>query len=276
MDYVKYRDDVIQKKEKELKFLKYFSARDFEVIDMSFIEKLHWKQLTQDDLNSLDTRSIWKNGDAFYSLRNDWTDQIQHYSREYNLDARSVTYAGPIAINEHIYTNLGIEIFNPKRNDMLQCYEYIHDFIQNELDLNVDFAVIGHYQLFDLLLSKEEQNEELFTAISERNISKISKLLSQNHSLVQLLKTPTHQQLDFLTTFADTDHPTYKSLQYWKATLEASGINHIHLDITTMPPKSYYVGSFIQLYENNNRNPIASGGHYNGTLEGFGFGIQLS
>ena len=38
MDYVKYRDDVIQKKEKELKFLKYFSTRDYEVIDMSFIE----------------------------------------------------------------------------------------------------------------------------------------------------------------------------------------------------------------------------------------------
>ncbi|MGO1759323.1 MAG: ATP phosphoribosyltransferase regulatory subunit, partial [Mammaliicoccus vitulinus] len=254
----------------------FFRATVFEVIDRNFIEKLQWKQLNLDDLYSLDTRSIWKNGDAFYSLRNDWTDQIQHYSREYHLKASRVTYAGPISINEQIYTNLGVEIFNPNRNDMLQCYQYIHDFIQNELELNVDFAVIGHYQLFDLLLPKEEQTEELFQAISERNISKISKLLTQNHTLVQLLKTPTHQQLDFLTTIADTEHPTYKSLLYWKAALEESGINHIHLDITTMPPKSYYVGSFIQLYQNNNRNPIASGGHYNGTLEGFGFGIQLN
>lgn len=276
MDYVRYKDDVINRKQKELKFLNFFNERNYEVIDMNFIEKLQWNQLTQDDLNSLDTRSIWKNGDSFYSLRNDWTDQIQHYSREYNLKASRVSYAGPVSINEHIYTNLGVEVFNPKRQDMLECYEFVYEFIQSELDLNVDFAVIGHYQLFDLLLPNEEHSEELFDAISERNISKISKLLTQNHPVVQLLKTPTHLQLDFLTTFADVNHPTYQSLKYWKKTLEDSGINHIHLDITTMPPKSYYVGSFIQLYQNNNRIPIASGGHYSGTLEGFGFGIQLN
>lgn len=276
MEYVRYTDDVISNKEKELKFLKYFNDKSFEVIDMGFIEKLQWNQLTQDDLNSLDTRSIWKNGGSFYSLRNDWTDQIQHYNREYQLKASRVTYAGPISINERIYTNLGVEIFNPNRNEMLQCYSLIYDFIQKELDLNVDFAVIGHYQLFDLLLPKEEQTDELFQAISERNISKISKLLPQDHTLVQLLKTPTHHQLDFLTKVADVNHPTYESLQYWKSALEDSGINHIHLDITTMPPKSYYVGSFIQLYQNNHRSPIASGGHYKGTLEGFGFGIQLT
>lgn len=276
MDYVRYKEDVISNKEKELAFLNYFNERNFEVIDMSFIEKLQWKQLTQDDLDSLDSRSIWKNGDSFYSLRNDWTDQIQHYSREYQLKASRVTYAGPIAVNEHIHTNLGIEIFNPTRQDMLQCYQYIYDFIHTKLDLNIDFAVIGHYQLFDLLLSSEEHTDELYQAISERNISKISKLLTQEHPVVKLLKTPTHKQLEFLTTFADVNHPTYQSLQFWKKALKESGVQHVHLDITTMPPKSYYVGSFIQLYQNENGNPIASGGHYNGTLEGFGFGIQLN
>ena len=63
-------------------------------------------------------------------------------------------------MNEHIHTNLGIEIFNPTRQDMLQCYQYIYDFIHTKLDLNIDFAVIGHYQLFDLLLSSEEHTDE--------------------------------------------------------------------------------------------------------------------
>ena len=165
MDYVRYKEDVISNKEKELAFLNYFNERNFEVIDMSFIEKLQWKQLTQDDLDSLDTRSIWKNGDSFYSLRNDWTDQIQHYSREYQLKASRVTYAGPIAVNEHIHTNLGIEIFNRLDKTILQCYQYIYDFI-HKLDLNIDFAVIGHYQLFDLLLSSEEHTDG-YQAISD-------------------------------------------------------------------------------------------------------------
>lgn len=276
MDYVRYNNDVINRKQTELSFLNYFNERNYEVIDMSFIEKLQWSQLTQDDLNSLNTRSLWKNGDAFYSLRSDWTDQIQHYSREYHLNASRVSYAGLVSINEHIYTNLGVEVFNPNKQDMLECFQDIYHFIKNMLELTVDFAVIGHYQLFDLLLKDEEHTDELYFAISERNISKISKILDQDHPVVKLLKTPTHQQLDFLTTFCDESHPTYQSLQYWKQALESSGINHIHLDITTMPPKSYYVGSFIQLYENNTRTPIASGGHYNGILEGFGFGIQLN
>lgn len=275
MDYVTYQSDVIDKREIELMFLKYFNRLEYEVMDMSFIEELQWQQLTQDDLNSLSTKSIWKNGDAFYSLRNDWTDQIQHYSREYKLNARRVSYAGPVSINEQITTNLGVEVFNPSKDDMLQCFQNIHHFIQKLLNQNIDFAVIGHYQLFDLLLSNFEKTNAVYDAIGERNISKISKLLSQNHPVVKLLKTPTHQQLDFLTTFADTTHPTFQSLQLWKNALVSAGIQHIHLDVTTMPPKSYYVGSFIQLYENNKRKPIASGGHYKGVLEGFGFGIQI-
>src|SRR5699024_12465599 len=97
MDYVRYKEDVISNKEKELAFLNYFNERNFEVIDMSFIEKLQWKQLTQDDLDSLDTRSIWKNGDSFYSLRNDWKDQIQHYIRKYQLKDITFTYVYTIS-----------------------------------------------------------------------------------------------------------------------------------------------------------------------------------
>ena len=87
----------------------------------------------------------------FYALRNDWTDQLQHYARTYDLNFKRAVYAGPIANNEHINSNLGIEVFNPSYEDMLTSFQYMLQFVREEMQQPVDFAVIGHYQLLDLL-----------------------------------------------------------------------------------------------------------------------------
>ncbi|CAL27549.1 ATP phosphoribosyltransferase regulatory subunit [Staphylococcus carnosus] len=275
MDYIEYQDKVLERKNLEFKFLNYFKNHHYTVIDLHFIERLNWQQLTQDDLESMSTRSIWKNGQNFFALRNDWTDQLQHYARTFDLNFKRAVYAGPIANNEHISTNLGIEVFNPSYEDMLTSFQYMLKFIKEEMQQPVDFAVIGHYQLLNLLLSESEQTPEILQLINERNISELSKKLSEIHPLVNLLKQPTHLQLDYIPSLIPNDHPTYLSLLRWSEELKRVGIESIHLDITTMPPKSYYIGSFMQIFKNDQSEPIMSGGHYDGEIEGFGFGIKL-
>ncbi|MGO3725859.1 MAG: ATP phosphoribosyltransferase regulatory subunit, partial [Staphylococcus carnosus] len=71
MDYIEYQDKVLERKNLEFKFLNYFKNHHYTVIDLHFIERLNWQQLTQDDLESMSTRSIWKNGQNFFALRND-------------------------------------------------------------------------------------------------------------------------------------------------------------------------------------------------------------
>ncbi len=275
MEYIEYQDKVLKRKELELRFLNYFQSHQYEVIDMHLIERLNWQQLTQDDLESMGTRSIWKNGQNFFALRNDWTDQLQHYVRTYSLNLKQVAYAGPIANNEHISTNLGIEVFHPSYEEMLTSFQLMLRFIQQEMKQKVDFAVIGHYQLLSLLLTEEERTSNILQLINERNLSELSKQLSKGHKLITLLKQPTHLQLDYIQSLIPNDHPTYLSLLRWSEELKRAGISTIHLDITTMPPKSYYIGSFMQLFQNDQSEPIMSGGHYNGEIDGFGFGIKI-
>lgn len=275
MDYIEYQDKVLRRKALEYQFLKYFQNHGYTVIDLHFIERLNWQQLTQDDLESMSTRSIWKNGQNFYALRNDWTDQLQHYARTYDLNFKRAVYAGPIANNEHINSNLGIEVFNPSYEDMLTSFQYMLQFVREEMQQPVDFAVIGHYQLLDLLLTQSEQTPEILNLINERNISELSQRLTPTHPLITLLKQPTHVQLDYIPSLIPNEHPTYLSLLRWSEELRRAGIESIHLDITTMPPKSYYIGSFMQLFTNNQSEPVMSGGHYAGEIEGFGFGIKL-
>lgn len=275
MEYIEYQDKVLNRKELELRFLKFFQALNYEVLDLHFIERLNWQQLTQDDLESMGTRSIWKNGKNFFALRNDWTDQLQHYVRTYKLNLKQAVYAGPIANNEHISTNLGIEVFHPSYEEMLTSFQAMLRFIIEEMKQPVDFAVIGHYQLLSLLLKEEERTPEILQLVNERNISELSKQLSNDHPLVRLMKQPTHLQLDYIQSMIPNDHPTYLSLMRWSEELKRAGISVVHLDITTMPPKSYYIGSFMQLFQNNQSEPIMSGGHYNGAIDGFGFGIQI-
>lgn len=275
MEYIEYQDKVLKRKDLELRFLKYFQSHQYEVIDLHFIERLNWQQLTQDDLESMGTRSIWKNGQNFFALRNDWTDQLQHYVRTYALNLKQAVYAGPIANNEHISTNLGIEVFHPTYQEMLTSFQLMLGFVQKEMKREVDFAVIGHYQLLSLLLSEEERTPKILQLINERNLSELNQQLPKGHKLLGLLKQPTHLQLDYIRNIIPNDHPTYLSLLRWSEELKRAGIQTIHLDVTTMPPKTYYIVSFMQLFENSQSEPIMSGGHYSGTIDGFGFGIQL-
>ncbi|MBI5974423.1 ATP phosphoribosyltransferase regulatory subunit [Staphylococcus canis] len=263
----------LELKSLEVQFLKYFSNQGYTLIDTSFIETLQWSQLSTDDLKQMDERSIWQNHDQLYALRNDFTDQLVRYYQNYPLQAQSIAYSGPIVRHQNVRTQLGIECYDPTIQDIHQAFEHFNHYIQSEMNTAIQYVVIGHYQLIDLLLKPEFQTEAILTAITQRNISELKKQLGIEHPIVQLLLTPTHKQLDALNELYTVDHSLVSSLNRWASFFKSLGLTDIHLDITPMAPRSYYKGTFVKAYLEDER--VVSGGYYDNGLEGFGLGLTL-
>lgn len=264
---------LLESKKQEVQFLDYFSNQGFTLIDTSFIESLNWSQLTSDDLKQMPERSIWQNNDQIYALRNDFTDQLVRYYQNYELQNQKIAYSGPIARYQEVSTQLGLECYNPTIQDIHHAFQQFHTYIQHHLSTTVQYVVIGHYQLIHLLLDAKEQTASVLKWISQRNISELKKALGVQHPIVQLLLTPTDQQLSLLTSLYSAEHHIVASLELWATFLQSLNITNIHLDITPLPPRSYYKGTFIKAYLNNNH--VLSGGYYNNQLEGFGLGLVL-
>lgn len=157
------------------------------------------------------------------------------------------------------------------QNDFITFYDYI----KTTLNDDIDFVILGHYQLIDLLLSPKEQTEDVLKLIQERNISELTSQLGIAHPVVQLLTTKTTEQLDLLSQLFPHDHRTIQALRRWEQWFKSQDITNIHLDITPQPPRSYYKGAFMRCHLKNNKSQQLTGGFYKGELEGFGLGFIL-
>lgn len=266
---------LITNKEYELDFLKHFQQAGFSLVDFSFIESLSWQSLTSDDLQQMTERSFWQHDHHIFALRNDFTDQLLRYYSNYQPQQQCIAYAGPIVRNNEVYTQLGIEHYNPTVNDMQNDFKTFYQYIKYTLNDDIDFVILGHYQLIDLLLSSKAQTQRILNLVQERNISELSAQLGLAHPVVQLLTTKTTEQLDLLGQLFPNDHRTIQSLRRWEQWFKSQGITEIHLDITPQPPRSYYKGAFMRCNLKNNKTKRLTGGFYKGPLEGFGLGFIL-
>lgn len=266
---------LIRNKEKELAFLKHFEQADYQLVDFSFIESLTWPTLTQDDLQQMTERSFWQHNHQIFALRNDFTDQLLRYYSNYPSPNNKVAYSGPIIRDNVVNTQLGIEHYYPTINDMQNDFITFYDFIKSTLQDDIEFVILGHYQLIDLLLADKEQNAQILKLIQERNISELSQQLGTAHPIVQLLMTKTTDQLKLLTQLYTVDHSTIQALTRWEQFFKSLGVTDIHLDITPQPPRSYYKGAFMTCTLQHNKAQQLTGGYYTGELEGFGLGFIL-
>lgn len=266
---------LIALKEAETAFLKYFNQANYELVDFNVIEKLDWKQLNHEDLQQMGERNFWQHEQQIYALRNDFTDQLLRYYTMYPTSATRVAYTGLIIRNNEAAVQVGLENYTPTLTNVQQSLKLFIQFIQQQLQDNVQFVVLGHYQLLDALLDKELQTPDILSMIEERNLSGLVTYLSAEHPIVQILQENTQQQLNILERYISKDHPALVELNVWQQWLHTQGYNDIHLDITAQPPRSYYKGLFIQCHLAENESRILTGGYYIGSIEGFGLGLTL-
>lgn len=273
-DSVKEANQLIALKETETAFLTYFNQQNYRLVDFNVIEKLDWQQLNHEDLQQMGERSFWQHNRQIYALRNDFTDQLLRYYTMYPTDAEKVAYTGLIIRNNDTATQVGIEHYEPTLTNVQQSLQLFIDFITTKLNDQINFVVLGHYQLLDALLEKEFQTSEVLAMIEERNLSGLAQYLSPSHPMIQLLQENTLTQFDQLNNYISEKHVAFKELKIWQQWLSTQGYNEIHLDLTAQPPRSYYKGLFIQCHLTE-RDRILTGGYYKGTVEGFGLGLTL-
>ncbi|SUK04900.1 ATP phosphoribosyltransferase regulatory subunit [Staphylococcus agnetis] len=264
---------VIQKKIYELQFLQRAEKQGFAVIDTDFIEALHWTQLSQDDLTQMQERSVWQNETTLYALRNDFTDQLKRYYAVYQRHHDLIAYSGPIARHHKVAIHLGLECYEPTIQHIQSAYQFFKSFIESVLHDQIDYVVLGHFELIHLLLGTKAEDRTLLNLLEQRNMSALATYLNVSHPLIQLLNTPTDAQLDKLHTLYPEDHRILQSLTRWTTFLKQEGITNIHLDITPQPPRSYYKGTFIKSHLCSGK--VLSGGFYHDGLKGFGLGLTL-
>lgn len=266
---------LIALKEAETAFLKYFNQANYELVDFNVIEKLDWKQLNHEDLQQMGERNFWQHEQQIYALRNDFTDQLLRYYTMYPTSATRVAYTGLIVRNNEAAVQVGLENYTPTLTNVQQSLKLFIQFIQQQLQDNVQFVVLGHYQLLDALLDKALQTPDILSMIEERNLSGLVTYLSAEHPIVQILQENTQQQLNVLERYISKDHPALVELNVWQQWLHTKGYEDVHLDITAQPPRSYYKGLFIQCHLAENESRILTGGYYKGSIEGFGLGLTL-
>ncbi|MCS5348698.1 ATP phosphoribosyltransferase regulatory subunit [Staphylococcus aureus] len=266
---------LIALKEAETSFLKYFNQANYELVDFNVIEKLDWKQLNHEDLQQMGERNFWQHEQQIYALRNDFTDQLLRYYTMYPTSVTRVAYTGLIIRNNEAAVQVGLENYTPTLTNVQQSLKLFIQFIQQQLQDNVQFVVLGHYQLLDALLDKALQTPDILSMIEERNLSGLVTYLSAEHPIVQILQENTQQQLNILERYISKDHPALVELNVWQQWLHTQGYEDVHLDITAQPPRSYYKGLFIQCHLAKNESRILTGGYYKGSIEGFGLGLTL-
>ncbi|EHJ07485.1 ATP phosphoribosyltransferase regulatory subunit [Staphylococcus simiae] len=271
---MKEAKQIIALKETETAFLSYFNQQNYRLVDFSVIERLDWQQLNHEDLQQMGERRFWQHNRQIYALRNDFTDQLLRYYTMYPTDAEKVAYTGLIIRHNDTATQVGIEHYHPTLTNVQHSLQLFIDFIMTKLNDQVNFVVLGHYQLLDALLAKELQTHKVLAMIEERNLSGLAQHLSSSHPLIQLLQQNTITQLNQLDHYISSEHAAFQELKVWQQWLLAQGYSDIHLDLTAQPPRSYYKGLFIQCHLTHS-DRILTGGYYKGAIEGFGLGLTL-
>lgn len=112
----------------------------------------------------------------------------------YPTSATKVAYTGLIIRNNEAAVQVGLENYMPTLTNVQQSLQLFIQFIQQQLQDNVQFVVLGHYQLLDALLDKALQTPDILSMIEERNLSGLVTYLSAEHPIVQILQENTQNK----------------------------------------------------------------------------------
>ena len=132
---------------------KVFHQQKYNVVDFNLIEELDWRRLTHEDLQQMDERSFWQQNKSIYALRNDFTDQLFRYYSNYPTHLKS-SLCRDIIRDNRVIKQVGIENYEPQFDNITQNFLDFQYFIQNVLHDDIQFVILGHYQLIDALLEK--------------------------------------------------------------------------------------------------------------------------
>ncbi|WP_154872677.1 ATP phosphoribosyltransferase regulatory subunit [Staphylococcus pasteuri] len=269
------QNQIIKIKEIELAFLKYFSNKNYKLVDIDLIEKLDWSHLTKEDLLQMKERNFWQNNNHIYSLRHDFTDQLLRYHSIFPTDFKKVAYSGPIVRNNEVISQIGIENYLPIYNQFNDSFNDFYHFIKTYLKDDIQLIILGHYQLLNELLEEKYRTLVIKNMIEERNLSGLKHQLPHNHPILKLLSESTRHQLSKLSQYLDQSSQTLLTLKSWEEQLIKQGLTNIHLDISAQPSRSYYKGVFIRCYLNKHDTSLLTGGFYSGDLQGYGMALTL-
>lgn len=269
-------DFLINAKQRELDFLSYFRKLDYDLVDLDVIETFGWSALSSDDLRLMDQRHTWTNNGNVHTLRSDWTNAIVHYRQQYALDAEKIAYSGPVYKKSGTVYQLGVEAFTADIKEQQQVLREVLDFTRLSLKQTMSIAVISHNKLLKKLLTKAELADPVVQRfISERNKDALSHILSPDHPIIGLMDQRPENQIRYLKKqFPELEKELF-DLHTWEEELRSLNIEYVYIDTLALPAQSYYKGIFIQLYQKNTIEPIASGGQYTSPSKAFGLAINL-
>lgn len=277
MSLEKNNQYLLEKKRKEMDFLHHFHLLGYDLLDLSLLERFEWDQLSEDDLKMMKSRHTWQTSHSLLSLRSDWTDAIVRYRKKYKLKTDKIAYSGPVFPMDKEITQFGMEIFTEDLDRQVDTMKDLLRYIQENLALTLNVAVISHYALLKKLLSKEERNNpEIMRYLGERNLDELTKILGEPHPVVRLMSQPVPEQLDYAKHhFVDLTKPV-EEIQYWQKHLQENNIPVVYCDLFSLPTQSYYKGIFLQFYTDHSVEPVVTGGQYSSPSRAFGMAINWS
>ncbi|MFZ2673593.1 MAG: ATP phosphoribosyltransferase regulatory subunit, partial [Trichococcus flocculiformis] len=110
--------------------------------------------------------------------------------------------------------------------------------------------------------------------ICERNQDALKHRLGADHPLIGLMDQAPTEQAGYLKEHYPELTGHLNELAEWEATLKSKNVDYVYADMLALPNQSYYKGIFIQLYGENQTEPVASGGQYTSSSKAFGMAIN--
>ncbi|WP_208559335.1 ATP phosphoribosyltransferase regulatory subunit [Marinilactibacillus kalidii] len=276
MNTTSLNKSILHQKKQELDFLHHFHGLGYDLIDLSAIEKFDWTTLSSDDLGLMTERHKWQHEGALYALRSDWTNAIVRYRQKYQLHSETIAYSGPIytlTTEKHQY---GLETFTGDVNKQMAVLKQMVNYIKDTLTLPLSVAVISHNTLLKNLLSETELNDALTRKyIQERNRDALKAKLGEEHPIIDLMAQPAAEQANYVKTNMPHLKRHIEEMNHWEKILIEEKVSYVYGDMLALPSQSYYKGISIQLYAEDQVEPIASGGQYSSPSNAFGIGLNI-
>jgi len=271
-----HNQSILHQKQQELEFLHHFHGLDFELIDLSVIEQFDWTKLSQDDLGLMNERHKWQHEGSLFALRSDWTNAIVRYRKKYQLNAEKIAYTGPVYTLNTEKHQYGLEIFTDNVDKQAEVLTQMVRFIKQSLSIPLSVAVISHNTLLKNLLSEEELADELTRKfIKERNRDALIVKLGNDHPIVELMAHPAAEQAAYVKEHMPHLKRHIEEMSHWESILIKENVSYVYGDMLALPSQSYYKGISIQLYSEDQVEPIASGGQYSNPSNAFGIGLNV-
>ena len=268
-------ESLLAKKQREMGFLHHFHHLGYNLIDLGVVEKFEWTQLSHDDLHLMLNRHKWQSGDKLFALRSDWTNAIVRYRKQYHLRADKIAYSGPVYSLLKERHQLGVETFTDSIPKQIEVLGDMITFMEKELELSLSVAVVSHNKLLKKILSPRElEDASVRKFICERNQDALKHRLGADHPLIGLMDQAPTEQAGYLKEHYPELTGHLNELAEWEATLKSKNVDYVYADMLALPNQSYYKGIFIQLYGENQTEPVASGGQYTSSSKAFGMAIN--